>query len=309
MRLAVPDLISNSYFPAIAAVQMGLMADEGVDVTLELRFPVTDAAAALRAGEIDFLAGAAHAPLYDVAAWEDVALLTALSRNMYWFLVVPADSPLDASSWRSLRNVRIGAAPGPDDGLRQLLLATGIDLEDAGIVIAPVPGTAEPSVSFGVTAAEALASGRIDAFWANGMGAEVAVRNGTGKVVHEARRADDETARFTFPALMATRRLSQASPDIVAGAVRAIGRAQDALREDARLATEVAAPLFPPLETSLISRLVERDARFYEPAVTARMVADVHDFAARAGLAGAGASYDDAVAGPYAAVSAPQPRS
>jgi NitT/TauT family transport system substrate-binding protein len=40
MKLAVPDLISNSYFPAAAAVELGFFREEGLDVSLELVFPV-----------------------------------------------------------------------------------------------------------------------------------------------------------------------------------------------------------------------------------------------------------------------------
>jgi hypothetical protein len=75
MRLAVPDLVSNSYFPAIAAVELGFMREEGLDVELDLLFPVTDAVAALRDGAIDFLAGSAHAPVYADPGWQDVQLL------------------------------------------------------------------------------------------------------------------------------------------------------------------------------------------------------------------------------------------
>ncbi|MEU4680488.1 ABC transporter substrate-binding protein [Micromonospora sp. NPDC023737] len=300
MRLAVPDLISNSYFPAVAAVELGLMREEGLDVTLELLFPVTDAAAALRDGEIDFLAGAAHAPLYDVRAWDDTTLVAALSNNMYWYLVVAADSHVDAGSWTSLRDVRIGAAPGPDTGLRQLLIGAGLDLEEARIDIAPVPGADAPSVSFGVTAAQALEQGRIDAFWANGMGAEVAVRDGIGKVIFDARRCDGEAAGFTFPALMTSRRLAAESPEVVSAAVRAIVRAQRALREDPSLAEKVADGLFPPMETGLIANLVRRDLPFYNSAINDSAVASLQDFARRAALPGAGGSFARAVAREFA---------
>ncbi len=43
MKLAVPDLISNSYFPAVAAVELGFFKQEGLDVALELVFPVDQA--------------------------------------------------------------------------------------------------------------------------------------------------------------------------------------------------------------------------------------------------------------------------
>ena len=43
MKLAVPDVISNSYFPAAAAVELGFFRREGLDVSLELIFPVDKA--------------------------------------------------------------------------------------------------------------------------------------------------------------------------------------------------------------------------------------------------------------------------
>src|SRR5450755_3970646 len=50
MKLAVPDMISNSYFPAIAAAELGLFRKEGLDIEVELIFPVDKAYMALRDG-------------------------------------------------------------------------------------------------------------------------------------------------------------------------------------------------------------------------------------------------------------------
>ena len=36
MRIAVPDLISNSYFPAVAAVELGFFKAEGLEAELEM---------------------------------------------------------------------------------------------------------------------------------------------------------------------------------------------------------------------------------------------------------------------------------
>ncbi|MFI6345938.1 ABC transporter substrate-binding protein [Streptomyces sp. NPDC050560] len=286
MRLAVPDLVSNSYFPAVAAAELGYFRDEGLDVDLELRFPVTDAAAALRDGELDFLAGAAHAPFHVDPGWRETRLLAALARNMYWFLVVRAD--LDPLPTRDrldlLKGLRIGAAPGPDLGLRGLLAAAGVAPEAAGIEIAPVPGAAG-DVSFGVTAARALAQGGIDAFWANGMGTEVAVREGVGKVVVDARRDGGGPALFTFPALMTSRRLAEERPEAAAAATRAIVRAQRALREDTGRATAVGRALFPVMEAELIAGLIERDLPYYRPGLDAEALAGLAGFARWAGLA------------------------
>ena len=285
-RIAVPDLISPSYFPAIAAVELGCLADEGVDARLELLFPVVDAAAALRDGRIDFLAGAAHAPLAAFPDWDGAKLLMALSHNMYWFLVVRSDLDTAGAGVRGLRNVRLGAAPGPDLGLVQLLAEAGVDTGGNGIEIGPIPASGEASVSFGVMAAKALARAEIDGFWANGMGAELAVREGTGKVLLDARRGDDppKASTYTFPALITTDRMIEEEPAVVEAVIRGVMSAQRRLREAPELATGVGERLFPPLEAGLIAELVERDLPFYQSEISREMVEDLNSFALDAGL-------------------------
>ena len=34
LKIALPDLVSNSYFPAIAAVELGYFKDEGLDAEI-----------------------------------------------------------------------------------------------------------------------------------------------------------------------------------------------------------------------------------------------------------------------------------
>lgn len=298
MRIAVPDLISPSYFPAIAAVDLGFTAEEGVPLELDLLFPVTDAAVALREGRIDFLAGAAHAPLHAFTEWQGVKLLGALSQHMYWFLIVRSDLRLERGGLAGLSGLRIGAAPGPDLGLQLLLDEAGIDTAAEDIRIEPVAGTSGGSVSFGVAAAEALAAGRIDGFWANGMGAEVAVREGVGTVVLDVRRGDGPPAAksYTFPALMTTDGMITQNPEAVAGVVRAVVRTQEILRADPERATEVGRRLFPPMEAEMIAELVRRDTPFYEPAISDEVVQGVNRFAQRAGLLQAPVAFEDVVA-------------
>ena len=63
MKIAVPDFITNSYFPAVAAVELGFFKEEGINMELEHIFPVNKACEVMRDGGIDFVAGAAHAPI------------------------------------------------------------------------------------------------------------------------------------------------------------------------------------------------------------------------------------------------------
>src|ERR1700749_1711233 len=88
MKLAVPDMISNSSFPAEAAIELGFFGEEGLDVTLEMIFPVDKAYMALRDGTVDFVGGSAHSALAAFPQWEGVKLICAQAQGMYWFLVM-----------------------------------------------------------------------------------------------------------------------------------------------------------------------------------------------------------------------------
>ena len=298
MRVAVPDLISNSYFPAVAAVELGFFRDEGLDAELELLFPVTSTMQALRDGELAFVAGAAHATLAAFPQWQGAKLLMALAQHMYWFLVLRSDLNASRGDINAVKGLRIGAAPGPDAGLRQMLVEAGIDLERDNVDVGPIPGTNEPGVSFGITAARALEDGRLDGFWANGMGAEVAVRRGVGTMVLDARRGDGPPAaqHYTFPALVTTDERIQNEPDTVMAAIRAIRRAQEVLREDPSRATEVGQRLFPATEASLIAQLIERDLPYYQPDISEETVNSLNQFARDAGFLSAPVPYDRVVA-------------
>ena len=294
--VAVPDLISPSYFPAIAAVELGFFKQEGLDAKIELLFPVTRTYEALRDGRLDFVAGAAHAPLYAFKNWNGCKLLAALAQHMYWFLVLRKDIGARRGDLRALKGLRIGAAPGPVDGLKRMLVEDGMDPE-RDVQIGPVPGTAGAGVSFGVAAAKALEEGKLDGFWANGMGAEVAVRNGIGTLVLDARRGEGPLAArdYTFPALVTTQNKIDTEPDVVAAAVRALIGAQLALRQDPERATEIGRKLFPAAEAGLIAELIRRDAPFYDPAISPRSVDALNDFARNTGILTGAATYDQVV--------------
>ena len=232
MKLAIPDLISNSYFTALAAAELGHFARHGLDIKAELIFPVDRAYEAMRDGEYDFVAGAAHGALAAFPAWRGCKLIGALAQGMYWFLVMRADLEIARGDLAALKGKRIGAAPWVEMGLRRLLIVAGLDPYANGITIAPVPGATGATTNFGLTAAQALQDGKIDGFWANGMATEIAVTSGTGTIVLDVRRGDGPAGCFdyTFGALATTDRLIEQSPDIAAAALRALVDAQADLK-------------------------------------------------------------------------------
>ena len=111
MKLAIPDLVSNSYFTALAAAELGHFARHGLEIEAELIFPVDRAYQAMRDGEYDFVAGAAHGALAAFPGWRGCKLLGALAQGMYWFLVMRADLNIARGDLAALKGRRIGAAP------------------------------------------------------------------------------------------------------------------------------------------------------------------------------------------------------
>src|SRR3984957_2552595 len=200
MKLAVPDMISTSYSPAEAAVELGFFKAEGLDVALELIFPVDKAYAALRDGAVDFVGGSAHSALAAFPQFRGVKLICAQAQGMYWFLIMHADLGAQRGDLSVVKGRSIGAAPWVDKGLRGLLTEAGIDLVRDGVTIAPVPGAVGAGINFGLTAARALEGRKIDGFWANGMGAEGALRRGVGTGVLDVRRGDGPKPCFDYTA-------------------------------------------------------------------------------------------------------------
>jgi len=302
MRLAVPDLVSNSYFPAEAAVDLGFFRAQGMEVDLELISPAGKTMEALRNGAVDLVAGPAHATLLAFPGWHGASLLAALSQHTYWLLVLRSDLDFVPGDVQTVRGLRIGAAPGPDAALRRMLADAGIDPSRDGVDLAPVPGTGDPGISFGVHAARALEAGIIDGFWANAMGAEVAVRNGVGAVALDPRQGlGPPSARdYTFPALVASERLIEQNPFAAEGAIRAIVQAQRALRADPVLAGEVGRRLFPPGEAALIVDLVRRDSPYYSASIPPGAVASLNEFARQVGLLDGDVPYESVVAARFA---------
>jgi ABC-type nitrate/sulfonate/bicarbonate transport system substrate-binding protein len=297
IRFGVPDLISPSYFPVIAAVELGILREKGLESSVGLVFPVSATYEALRSGDLDYVGGAAHAAASVFPDWRGCRLLAALSQGMYWFLVVRVDSDATRDDLTTLRGLRIGAAPGPVDGLRAILEKAGLDA-DEDVQLTQVRGSAEEGASFGLTAANALERGEIDGFWANGMAADVATQRGIGRVLIDARRGDGPpgSTGFTFPALVATAEKVRDQREEVALVVGSLQEAQRRLIDDPTQATVAARRAgFPEYEASLIARLIERDSPFYESSISRGTFEALRTFTQEIGLSTSSPRYEDVV--------------
>jgi NitT/TauT family transport system substrate-binding protein len=300
LRIAAVDLVSNTCFPALAADELGYFKAEGLDARIELA-AMLGATKALRSGDADaMIAGSVHDVLTEFPDWAGVKIAVALSQGTPWLLTVRTDLPAKRGDLNALRGLRLTAAEGPDLALKQMLRGAGVD-PDRDLQIVELSGAKGRDVSFGVFAARALEAGEIDGFWANAMGAETAVSRGVGKVLVDVRRGDDpdEVRFFTFAGMATTDRFIAREPEAMGAAVRAIVRAQKALRDDPTLALEVGLKKFPRDPAALIANVVARDVIFYDPAISEAAVMKMNRFAQSVGHLSKPVAYADVAATGY----------
>jgi NitT/TauT family transport system substrate-binding protein len=291
MKVTVSDVVSPSYFPLTAAVELGYFKEEGLDA--EFIHPPENASAALRDGEIDFLGASPYVGFMAFSESQGGRILCALSQGSYCFLAMRKDLNAVRGNLGMLKGKRISAAETPGMLLKRLLQVSGIDPErDVQILRAP-----SPPGNWARVGVQAIQDGVADGYWGNAMRAEWGVRQGVASVLIDLRRGDgpDEARGWTFPALLTTERLIEENPRAAAGATRATARAVRALSADSGLARPAAKRLFPAEELEVISELMERDGPWLDPYLSQEAVTRTMQFARDIGVLSAAMAYDRVV--------------
>jgi NitT/TauT family transport system substrate-binding protein len=296
LRLAVPDLISNSYFPAVAATILGAFTEQGLDLDLELVSPLPKCIDALRNGSVHFVGASAHAPLLSFKNWKGAKLLCAQSQGTYWLLVMRRDLDIARGDLAALRGKKIAAVPFVGDLLKYLLKSSQISPDDVEIVAPEF--AAKERTNFGVAAADALKKGDIDGFFANGVGAELAISSGIANLVLDIRRGDgpENCFNYTMPSIATTDEMVNNFPNLATAIIRAVVKTQKALKSNIALATQVGAQLFDEQTTAVIARVVQRDLPYYEASISRRFVTTMNRYARDIRLLTCERSYEDIVA-------------
>jgi NitT/TauT family transport system substrate-binding protein len=300
-RLLVADLDSPSYFVATAAVELGCFRQEGIDVELVRDYGAEKGPALLNDGTVHFLGGPAYVASQAFPNWKGAKLLCALSQYSYWFMAVRADLDVRRGDVNALKGLRISASqPWPEMGLRYLLTDAGIDPERDNVRIVP-PAASLDERWKGRAGINAIEQDIADAYWGNGMRLALGERQGVAKLHLDLRRGDGPPGArwYNFPALTTTERFIEERPQVAAGAVRAIVKAQKALKADPSLATGIADRLFPSDEVPLIAGLIARDAPFYDASISLKAVEGLNKFANAIGLISEPIPYDRLVASQF----------
>jgi NitT/TauT family transport system substrate-binding protein len=296
-RIWVPDLDSPSYFVAIAAVELGFFKEQGVPV--EFVYNTMQGPELMREGKLDFIAGPAYAGVRAFPAWKGIKLLCALSQYSYWFLAVRATLNVKRGDLAALKGLRISAAPAwPEMALRHLLTQAGLDLERDSIAIVPPPPPYGDKGYMARNGVDTIIQNKADAYWGNGMRVAIGEQLGLAKLHLDLRRGDGPAGAryYNFPALTAPERLINEHRDAAAGAIRAIVKAQTALKANPSISTEIGKKLFPADEAELIAGLIERDTPFYDAEISGEAVDGLMKFAKSSGLIKDVVPYNDLVA-------------
>jgi NitT/TauT family transport system substrate-binding protein len=281
----VADLDSPSYFVATAAVELGYFKREGIDI--EFVYNTREGPTLLREGKLDFIGGPAFVGLRAFPEWRGVKLLCALSQYCYWFLAVRRDLDVRRGDLMALKGLRISAAiADPGSLLRYMLIQAGLDLERDNIRIVPPPPSYGDKGFMARNGVDAITQGLADAYWGNGMRVALGEKLGIAKLHLDLRRGDGPPGAryYSFPALTAREDLVKQHPEVAAGAIRAVRSAQNALKANPSLATSIGEKLFPADEAELIAGLIERDAPFYDAAITREAVDGLMKFTKGFGL-------------------------
>jgi ABC-type nitrate/sulfonate/bicarbonate transport system substrate-binding protein len=296
MRIAVPDFVSSTFIPLIAAKELGIFKEEGQDVELVAIRALGDVEA-LRDGAVDFSSGTAHVPLMIFPEWRGVKLVATVSQGTPWMLVMKAGLA-QRGEIEAVKGRRIAADRGPDLVFKYLLREAGIDIERDPVEIGPLPETSQSGVSFGVAAGRALADGKVDGLWANVLGCELAIHLGGGSVVVDTRRGDGPpgAGHYSFAALATTESNIATKRECIEAVIRAVVRAQSMLRQDPLRATAVTKKLFPPVEAELLGQILARDAQFYQPSIATEAIEAMNRLAQAVGLLSSPVPYEQVVA-------------
>ena len=295
MRIAVPDFVSSTFIPLIAAKKLGLFKEEGQEVEI-VHIPALGDVEALRDGAVDFSAGPAHSPLMIFPDWRGVKLVATIAQGTPWMLVMRAGLA-KRGEIAAVKGRRIAVDRGPERVFRYLLREAGIDIERDRVEMVPPP-THNTGISFGVSAGRALAEGKVDGIWANVLGCELAIHLPGVSVVIDTRRGDGPpgAGNYSFAALTTTESNIETQPERIEAVIRAVVRAQSVLRHDPLRATEVARQLFPPVEAGLMGQILARDAEFYQPSISTAAIEEMNRFATGVGLLSSSVPYEQVVA-------------
>jgi ABC-type nitrate/sulfonate/bicarbonate transport system substrate-binding protein len=266
LRIEVPKAGNLQYFTLWVALGAGAFQQEGLVPQLVIDGTPQDAGRALLKDEADVAVLPPPMFLGAMAEGKPILLFASLLANEPIDFVVrkeiaEARHLSTAASLRdrlqALKGIKVGVAGGPPPRLQALFASVGMNAnEDIDMVLV-----------WGRDQVQAFASRQVDALFAHTPYLETVLAKHDGVLVADLSGGEvAELAHGQIHALATSRARAQAAPDLIAGATRAIYRAQRLIHSDRKATVDaVLASGVKEFDRTLVETL----AAIYSPAVPA----------------------------------------
>jgi NitT/TauT family transport system substrate-binding protein len=299
-RLMVADVDSPSYFVATAAASLGFFKAEGIDIEFEPTYGARNGPERLRDGTVHFFGGPAYAATRAFPGWKGAKLLCALSQYSYWFMAVRSDLDVKRGDVSALKGLRISSSQHfPEMGLWHIWPSPALTSSATAFGLCRCPPLAITSTRRATPGSPRSSTALPTPIGATACALRSARVSASQSFTSICAAAMGRARWYNFAALTTTEQLIRDEAEIAAGAVRAIVKAQKALRADPQLAAGVGHQLFPADEAALIAGLIERDAPFYDATISSEAIEGLNRFAKANGLIAESVPYDSLVASQF----------
>jgi NitT/TauT family transport system substrate-binding protein len=259
------------FLPVYVAQDAGFFEDEGIKAEFVEFQGGAEVTSAMLGGSIDFGGSLSERPAVLAEKGMAAKNVMALQNKLAFTLVARSDLDIKPGNVQDLKGKKIGVTRlggGLDQALRALLRDAGLDPEkDVSIV-------ATGGVSSGMAALESKA---VDA----SMGAEPATSmgelKGITKSIIDLRNGEgpESVQTMSFPTLQATDKYLQNNEELTHKVVRAIAKAQKAMRENPQLGVDSIKKLFKDFDDELLLSIMEKEKGMFHAAITEDMSANI----------------------------------
>ncbi|MCH6264343.1 ABC transporter substrate-binding protein [Neobacillus citreus] len=255
------------FLPVYVAQDNGFFEKEGIKAEFIEFQGGAEVTSAMLGGSIDFGATLSERPAVLAEKGMAAKNVMSLQNKLAFTLVARSGLDLKPGDVKALKGKKIGVTRlggGLDQALRALLRDAGLDPEkDVSIV-------ATGGVANGVAAMESKA---VDA----SMGAEPATSMGALKGISESivdfrnGEGPKSVQTMSFPTLQANDKYIQNNEELTRKVVRAIAKAQKAMRENPQIGVDSAKKLFKDLDDELLKSIMEKEKGMFHAAITEDM--------------------------------------
>jgi NitT/TauT family transport system substrate-binding protein len=297
VRMAGINILSFS--PMFVAKELGYFDAEGIDAEILETKGGNATTAAMLGGSADVISTGFASPLTLANQGKSVKALVGLEMTSVYAFVVKPDMNVPKDDIKAL----VAALKGKRLGVASLgsgadTVATGVLAEQGvgtGGVIKVATGTGGPAVA-------ALKAGGVDAMITYEPDLTQILKAGAGKIALDLRSTKSDTAYGRLPAttIQATNEWIQKNPELAAGVVKAIVRANKTLQNDPETSVKVLSKLYEGTDPADVKSMYEGERASFRSEIPKDQYDAAHSIYMQQNVITKPVAYEDVVATQFA---------